>query len=117
RPWHAQHVAERGEDDAGPLRDRVRLVDLLERRDADRASGAVNELDAGREQSIDAVLDDRVRLPPADLHQGPRPRRDAMDLGGDLRGDLTVAILVEILHGSISGVWISSSWPSSSRKR
>src|SRR5262249_22599965 len=98
RARHAEHVTERREDDAWPLRDRVRLVDLFEGRDADRASGTVDELDAGRQQPIDAVLDDRVRLPPADFHQSPRLRRHALDLGDDLGGDVTVTILVEILH-------------------
>ena len=44
---NAQHVAEGAEDDAGLRGDGQRLVDQFERRDADRAAGAVNHLDAG----------------------------------------------------------------------
>ena len=45
RARHAQHVTERREDDAGPLRDRVRAIDGRERGHAYRAAGAVHQLD------------------------------------------------------------------------
>ncbi len=51
---HAQHVAERGEDHVGPRRQRERLVDLLERRDAHRAARPVDHLDG----AVDAVRRD-----------------------------------------------------------
>ena len=56
----------------GPRGDRERLVDQLERRDADRAARAVHQLDLRRQQLVDAELDDGVRLPAADLHERPR---------------------------------------------
>ncbi len=59
----------------------------------------MNQLDARRQDLVDAVADDRVRLPAADLHDGPRPRRDAVDVLGDPLRDLAVAKLVEVLHG------------------
>ena len=74
RARHAQHVAERAEDDVGPRGDLDRLVDHLERRDADRAARAVDQRDLRRQQLVDAELDDRVGLAAADLHERPRPR-------------------------------------------
>ena len=45
RAGHAQHVAERAEDHLRPRGDRHRLVDELQRRDAHRAAGAVDQRD------------------------------------------------------------------------
>ena len=49
-----------------------RLVDHLERGDADRTAGPVDQLDPVGQQLVQPVLDDRVGLPAADLHQRPR---------------------------------------------
>ena len=111
---HPKHVAEGREDDTGPLRDRVRLVDLLERRDAHRAAGAMDQLDLRGQQPIDAVLDDGMRLPPAHFHQGPWARHDPPELRQHLGGDPPVAVLVEVLHPGASGVSSSPRRPSSS---
>src|SRR5208337_4579193 len=78
--------------------DGQRLVDQLERRNADRAAGAVNHLDARREHLVDAVPDDGVGLAAADLHDLPRARRDLGDLARHRPGDLAVAKLGEVLH-------------------
>ena len=48
-------------------------VDHLQRRHADRAARPVDQFDLGGKQLVDAVLDDRVRLPAADLHDRPGP--------------------------------------------
>src|SRR5262249_46781199 len=109
RAGHAEHVAEGREDDAGLPRDRVGLVDLLQGGDTDGTAGAVNQLDPRGEEAVDAVLDDRMRLAAADLHERPRARRDALDLSEHLRGELPVAVFVEVLHGPASG---TSSSPS-----
>ena len=79
----------------------MRPVDHLQRGDADRAARAVDQLDARREQLVDAVLDDRVGLAAADLHQRPRPGRDPGDRREQLlAGQRRVAVLVEVLHGA-----------------
>src|SRR5687768_5299841 len=91
----------------------MRAIDLFERRDAHRAAGAVHELQTLRQQLIDPVLHDRMRLTAADFHEGPRSRHRAADLRGERGGDPPVPILVEILHGSVSGASSSSSCPSS----
>ncbi len=96
----AQHVAERAEDHAGAGGDRQGLVDHLERGDAHRAAGAMDQLDLGRQQLVDPVADDRVRLPTADLHDRPGPRGDPADLVEQARGQIRVAVLVQVLHAT-----------------
>ena len=51
------------------MRDRDAVVDAAHRQHADRAAGAVHELDAVGQQRLDPVAVDRVRVPAADLHQ------------------------------------------------
>jgi hypothetical protein len=116
-PRDSQHVAERGERHAGPARDGMGLVDLLQRRHTHGTSGSVHELDLRRQHPVHAVLDDRVGLAAADLHEGPRPCGHPPDLGEDLGRDPAISILVQVLHAGPSGMWISSSCPSSSRNR
>ena len=85
RARDAHHVAEAGEDHAGLVGDRDPVVDAAHRDHADRAAGAVDELDVRRQQVVDPVLVDRVRVAAADLHhlvvaarldgrRGSRPR-------------------------------------------
>src|SRR6266496_2323608 len=63
-----------------------------------RTSRAVHQRDLRRQQLIDAVFDDRVRLPAANLHDGPRTRRHRGNgLPQFLDGD-RIAVFVEILH-------------------
>ena len=45
------------------------VVDAAHRDDAHRATGAVHQLDRGREEVLDAVPVDRVGVAPADLHE------------------------------------------------
>jgi hypothetical protein len=68
RAGHAQHVAEAGEDHAGLVGERDAVVDAAHRDHAHRAAGPVHELDVGRQEVVDAVLVDRVRVAAADLH-------------------------------------------------
>lgn len=102
RSGDAKHVAERREDHAVALRDRVRAVDRLERGHAHRAARAMDELDLGREHLVEAVAQDRVGLTAADLHDHVRARGGAADLIDERRGRVGVAIFVEVLHGSDS---------------
>ena len=68
---HAKHVAERGEDHVGARGEVYGAIDLLERRDADRATGTVNHLDRSFEQRVDSLSHDRVGLSAAQLHERP----------------------------------------------
>src|SRR6185369_16936446 len=121
RSGNAQHVAEGGEDDARTARDRVRLVDHLERGDAHGTTGPVHQLDLGWEHPVEPVADDGVRLAAADLHEDPRPRGRLRDAARDPRGDLSVAVLVDVSHGDLSlksrSAVSSAVWPISSSTR
>ena len=55
---HAQHVAVGDEDDVGSRCQGNRLVDDLDRRDADRAARPVDERDLLRQHLVDAVLEE-----------------------------------------------------------
>ena len=79
RPRHAEHVAERAEGDIGLRGNGVGPVDHLQGRDAHRTTGAVDEFHLRRQHPVEAVLDDGVRLPAADFHQGPRSPHGAGD--------------------------------------
>jgi len=48
-------------------------IHRFERRDADGAPGAVHELHTARQELVDAVPHDRVRLAATDLHDHPGP--------------------------------------------
>ncbi len=76
------------------------LIDELERRDAHRAARAVHQRDLGRQQVLEAALEDGVGLAAADLHDGPGPRHGVANLLGHLVHGLAVAILVDELHGA-----------------
>ena len=62
--------------------------------------GPVDHPHALGQRLVDPLLDDRVRLPAADLHERPRPGGDPVDLGDQLPGEDRVAVLVEVLHCS-----------------
>src|SRR6185503_5004852 len=100
RPRDAHHVAEAGEDDAGLAGDRDAVVHAAHRDHADRAPGAVDELDVGREQVVDAVLVDRMRMAAADLHELVVAARldGGQDLGREHAPQLGVAELVDVPH-------------------
>ena len=80
RARYAQHVAVAREDHVRPGRDRERLVDLLQRRDADGTAGAVDHPHALRQRFVDPLLHERMRLAAANFHQRPRLSRDSVDL-------------------------------------
>ena len=72
RSGHAQHVSEGAEDNVGSHRDGDGFVDQLNRRDADRTTGAVYERDFAGQQVFEGALDDGVGLAAADFHDRPR---------------------------------------------
>ena len=87
------------------LGERDAVVDAAHRDHADRAAGAVHELDVRRQQVVDAVLVDRVGVAAADLHHlvvaaGLDQRQDLAGHGAAERG---VAELVDELHARPSG--------------
>src|SRR5262249_6852864 len=110
----AEHVAEGAERDVRPRRDGVGPVDRLQRGHTHRAARPVDEFHPGREQPVDAVLDDGVGLPAAHLHDRPRPGDGAGDRTGQRTGGRAVAVLVHVLHGG--GSSNSPSWFNSPRR-
>ncbi len=104
RAGHAHHVAEAGEDHAVGVGDGDAVVDAAHRDHADRAAGAVHELDVRRQQVVDAVLVDRVRVAAADLHHLVVAARldQRQDLAGDGAAERGVAELVDVLHAAAS---------------
>ena len=64
----AHHVAEGREDHLGPLGEGDRVVDAAHRDHADRAARARARSRPRRDELLDPVLVDRVRVPAADLH-------------------------------------------------
>ena len=100
RAGHAEHVAERAENHLRPAGDGHGLVENLDRRDADRAAGAVDHRDLARQHFIEREADDRVRLPAANLHDVPRPRRGGANGGGQASNGVGVAVFVEESQGS-----------------
>jgi hypothetical protein len=117
RSRHAHHVAEAREDHAGLVRERDAVVDAAHRDDADRAAGAVHQLDVGRQQVVDAVLVDRVRVAAADLHHLVVTARldRRQDLTGHGAAQLGVAELVDELQAAALPIavpaWTSSESP------
>ena len=65
---HPQHVSKRTENRLRPQGDRDRMVEICRGRDAHRAARPMDHLDRRRQQLIEAVMDQRMRLPSADFH-------------------------------------------------
>ena len=64
------------------------LIDALFGHDADRAAGAMDKLDAGRQQLVQAVFHDGVGMAAAYLHHPQRFGQifgELSDLGGEAR--------------------------------
>ncbi len=76
---NAQHVAKGAEDDARLCGNGQRLVDQCKRRYADRAARPMNHLDPRGQHLVDAVANNGVRLPAADLHNLPRTGCNLVD--------------------------------------
>src|SRR5207237_1932135 len=106
---------EGAEDDLAAGGDGVRAIDDLERRDADGTPGTMDELDAGGQDLVDAVLHDAVRLAPAHFHQHPRPRCRAGDCLEPAARRGAVPMLVEEFHVDSSPSCSSSRKSSNTR--
>ena len=100
RTGHSHHVAEAGQDDVRPLRDRDAVVHPAHRDDAHRTAGAVHELDVLGQVILDAVAIDRVGVPAAHLHDLVVPAGLAQcgDLPPEHCRQVGVAELVDELH-------------------
>ena len=105
RARHAHHVAEAGEDDAGLAGHGDAVVHPPHGDHAHRAAGPVHQLDVGRQQVVDPVLVDRVRVAAADLHDLVVAARldGRQDLAGQRPAELGVAELVHEPHTARPG--------------
>jgi hypothetical protein len=86
---HPQHVAVRTKHHVGPEGQLQGAVDRGHGRDAHRTARTMDQLQARRQQLVEAGAHDRVGLAAADLHQGPgagdtagQRRRQRRHLGG-----------------------------------
>jgi hypothetical protein len=104
RARHAHHVAEGGENHLRTLGERDRVVDAAHRDHADRAAGPVHEVDLRRNEVLEPVLVDRVRVPAADLHDLQLAARlnERGKLVRKLLRQLAGAVLVDEPHPSFS---------------
>src|SRR5664280_2855884 len=122
RSRHAQHVAERTEDHVGPPSNGVRFVDHLQGRHANRATGTMYQLNFLRQQVVDSMLHDGMRLPAANFHNHPRLRLDTVNFLDDLAGKASIPIFIQVLHclrlpspiSSTPGALSSVTWANSS---
>ena len=101
---HAHHVAEGGEDHARVLGHGDGVVDAAHRDHADRAAGAVHQLDALGQHVLDAVAVDGVGVAAAHLHELERVAGGQLgDVAHDGAGGDRVAVLVDEAHVSRPG--------------
>jgi hypothetical protein len=61
----------------------------------------VDHFDCGGQHLVDSVLDDGVRLSPANLHNLPRPRGDGGNLTRHPLRNLAIPKLGQVLHWSL----------------
>ena len=115
---HAQHVAEGAEDHPGPGGDGERLVDELERCDADRTSRSVDELDPFGQQRLEnevVVAVDQIDARvfggiAAQVFRGERTAETAADDDDTachqppISADLMTAILSICMSSSVCGM-------------
>ena len=82
---HPQHVAVGGQDHLGPAGQGQGGIDGGGGRDAHRTAGPMEQLQAGRQQLVEAPAHDRVGLAAADLHHRPGAGGDRRQLGRQRR--------------------------------
>jgi hypothetical protein len=82
-------------------RQRDGLVDAADRQHADRAAGAVDQFNLGRQQSAQAMAGDGVGVAAAELHQVVAvPGRHRLGDGArQAAGQVGVAKLIDVFHG------------------
>src|SRR5690606_28756750 len=78
----------------------------------------VHQLDGARQQSIQSVADDRMRLPSAHFHDDPGSGNAALNLAYQLARELGISIFVQVFHESPSSLSSASpSWLNSCQVR
>ena len=105
RAGDPHHVAERGEDQPRLAAEGESVVNPAHRQHADRTARAVDQLDVGREDVLEAETVDGVRMSAAHLHDpvvAARVRQPADLLAGP-GDDLGVPELVHESHESLRG--------------
>ncbi len=115
RRRHAHRVGVGAQDEARARRELDRVVDAPDRQHADRAAGTVDHVDVGRQQVLEAVARDRVRVAAAEFHQvvaAPGPCF-AGDRAGERARELAVAEFVDVLHAAAA----SNPIPASAKRR
>jgi hypothetical protein len=98
RAGHSEHVTEGAEDHVRLPGDRMRLVDHVEGRNADRASRAVDKLDSFGQEVIDSVFHNRMGLAAADFHNHPGAGLNSMQFVNQFTCHFSIAIFVQVFH-------------------
>ena len=80
------------------LRDRDRVINPAQRNDTHRTAGAMNHLDVAREQILDAILKDSVRMATADFHQLQRLTRQVLNLVSQFERQAALSVFVNEFH-------------------
>src|ERR1700722_19185570 len=79
----------------------MRLVDHLKRSDEYATPRPMQQVHLGRNQVIDPIFDDRVRLASADFHEYPRLGDDPTDFADHFLSQAFVSIFIEVFHMSL----------------
>ena len=95
-PGTPQHIAERAEDNLVPRGNGVSPIEHFQRRHTYGATGTVYEFDTFRQNFIDPIFDNGMRLAAAHLHNSPGPG------GGSVNGIGKLALLP--CHGIRRGI-------------
>src|ERR1051326_3405701 len=102
RTGHTHRITKRREDHLRLLRDRQRVVDASERNHANRTTRSMNHFDVCRQQILDTVLEDRVRVSAADFHKLQPAIAQRRDLFRQSLRQISLPELVDEFH------WMSS---------
>src|SRR6185369_9657241 len=94
RTGNAHRVAKSRKDYAGLLCDRDGIVHPAERNDADRAARPMNHFDVARQQVLDAILENRVRMATANFHQLQGTARQSLNLFSEFERQIALPVLV-----------------------
>ena len=98
RAGDAQHVAVGAEDHVRLGGDQQRLVNQFERGHTNGTARPVYQLNERRQDLVQPVADDRMRLSPANFHDDPRARHHAADLIHHAAHQSRIAIFGDVFH-------------------
>src|SRR5579883_529862 len=99
RSGDAHHVAKSGEDDILFARNGDGVVDTPHWEDADRTAWSVDHIDVGRQDILNAVFVDGVRMAAADLHDlEVAARAEFFYIGRNTTGQGRIAVFVDVFH-------------------